>query len=497
MHSKMLCTVAMNTSTFCRNSPVLLAVFFVTGFSGFARAQTLDHFLDHLAGLSGATEQELAIDSFWAQLPAVPWINGDTAHFLYRGTPSSLALAGDFNFWDPGSSSFGRASGTTLWYKSLVFESDARLDYKLVRNGSEWILDPANPATVSGGFGPNSELAMPDYVQPWEIETRPGVPAGTVTTGSFASVETGKTYSLQFYLPPGYDEDLPEGYPVAYFQDGQEYVSLASAARIFDNLIDSGLIEPVIGVFVRPTNRNEEYAGSVRNAYADFFGLELVPYIDETYNTVPSPLRRGVIGASFGGNISAIITLEYPELFANCGLHSGAFWPNGYDTYNDWIASTPSEDLRVAATWGSYEGSLTGNMADFVGVMEGDGTQHVWEERPEGHSWGLWRSTLDDMLIFFFPPEGRPVGLMSIQQAPQLQLFPNPASGQVLISGAGNNTTGVIMLFDTWGRTVRSMTTSGTDAVVSLDLTGLAPGLYQVVQQDGERSSAGNLVVIP
>jgi enterochelin esterase family protein len=26
-----------------------------------------------------------------------------------------------------------------------------------------------------------------------------------------------------------------------------------------------------------------------------------------------------------------------------------------------------------------------------------------WKELPEGHSWGLWRATLDEMLEFFFP----------------------------------------------------------------------------------------------
>jgi len=26
-----------------------------------------------------------------------------------------------------------------------------------------------------------------------------------------------------------------------------------------------------------------------------------------------------------------------------------------------------------------------------------------WLERPEGHSWGLWRATIDRMLIYFFP----------------------------------------------------------------------------------------------
>ncbi len=475
--------------------PLLLLVLTV-GLHTSSNAQTLDAFLSHLAALPNPTARETAIDSFWAQLPAVPWIDGDTAHFLYRGAATSMAVAGDFNGWNPAGSNLAQASASTLWHRSIVFEPEARLDYKLVRNGSEWILDPANPNTVSGGFGPNSELAMPEYIQPWEIETYPGVPAGTVTTMTLASTETGKTYSLQLYLPPGYDDERAEGYPVAYFQDGHEYVALASAANIFDNLLDSGLIEPVIGVFVRPTNRNDEYAGSLRNAYADFFGLELIPYIDETYHTVSSPLRRAVIGASFGGNISAIITLAYPELFNNCGLHSGAFWPNAYDTYNDWLASTPSPDLRVAAAWGTYEGSLVGNMNDFVDVLADDGTEHIWEERPEGHSWGLWRSTLDDMLILFFPPEGRPVGIGNQSLPEAIALFPNPASKRVWVS-TQDGQEATLQLIDAGGRVMQRVATTPGSSSTELNLNGLAPGLYQVLQQSAAGASVGRLVVLP
>ena len=485
----------MKNFTPLKSSVIAASVFFLSLIPNQIQAQTLDAFLSYLGSLSGTSAKDIAVDSFWAQLPAVPWIDGDTAHFLYKGSATSMDVAGDFNGWNPSGSSLTQAFGTSLWYRSIVFESDARLDYKLVRNGSEWILDPANPNMVSGGFGPNSELAMPDYVQPWEIETRPGVPAGTVLTGSIASAETSKTYSLQIYLPPGYDESRPEGYPVAYFQDGHEYVGLASAATIFDNLIDSGLIEPVIGVFVRPTDRNNEYAGTIRYNYADFFGRELVPYIDATYHTVPNLLRRAVIGASFGGNISAIITMEYPDLFANCGLHSGAFWPNGYDTYNDWIALTPSTELRVAAAWGSYEGSLPGNMYDFIDVLEADATEHIWEERHEGHSWGLWRSTLDDMLILFFPPEGRPVGFAAAPVELPISVFPNPAFDQVWIQTNELASSKTWMLMDAQGRILQTGLIPAGNSNVAIPLHNLPAGMY-LVQLQSEQASAQRLISV-
>jgi hypothetical protein len=52
---------------------------------------------------------------------------------------------------------------------------------------------------------------------------------------------------------------------------------------------------------------------------------------------------------------------------------------------------------------GTYEGSLTQNMNSLKDFLIGANYELDWLERPEGHSWGLWRSTVDKMLIFFFP----------------------------------------------------------------------------------------------
>lgn len=416
------------------------------------QAQSMTAFANQLADMPSG-EREAAIDSFMAQLPAVPWTDGDTAHFLYRSpTAAAVNLAGDFNGWDP-VEELEQLSGTSLWRRSRVFEPNARMDYKLIPDGS-WILDPLNPNTVPGGFGDNSELAMPAYVQPWEIEDL-GAPAGSVSSASYASTIMGKTYQLTIYLPPGYDPLDPEGYPVAYFQDGHEYVGLASANLIFDNLLDSGLIEPVVGVFVRPTDRNNEYAFDDRDAYADFFATELVPYIDGTYNTQPFPEKRAVIGPSFGGNISARIGMAHPYVFANLGIHSGAFWPLSGETYTDWLAFDPPPFFRVANIYGTYEGGLTLLMQDWTTELSNDGVDFIEDGLPEGHSWGLWRATLDDMLTFFFPPEGRTVGLpfaSGENETASGLLYPTPSTGLVFWEAAGTCQHGTLRVVDLDGR---------------------------------------------
>ena len=244
---------------------------------------------------------------------------------------------------------------------------------------------------------------MPAYEQPEEIQVRDGVAQGSMETIQVPSQNTGKTYTVKIYLPADYNSN--ETYPVAYFQDGNDYLNLASTTVVMDNLIHDGVIQSMIGVFVVPTNRNIEYAFDDRFKYKDFFVSELVPTIDERYSTITNAAGRAVIGDSYGGNISAIIAFSHPEIFGNCGIHSGAFQANNFNT-NSIVMDGVQKDIKVASIWGIYEGaSLPTNMTNVKDYLIENNYDVFWKELPEGHSWGLWRATTDDMLTFFFPAD--------------------------------------------------------------------------------------------
>ncbi|WP_420317730.1 alpha/beta hydrolase-fold protein [Ekhidna sp.] len=351
--------------------------------------------------LSDSTDQYALVEAFLDSLEA-PHIEEDTiVYFFYFGKASQVQIAGDFTGWNPTGKQFTQLRDTDLWYRMETFERNARLDYKLVINGSNWILDPNNPNRIGGGFGSNSELAMPEYEQPEEIQSREGIDKGTVSEIQITSSATGKTYTVHIYLPAAYSESGE--YPVAYFQDGSDYLNLASSKNVLDNLIADERIVPTIGVFVVPNDRNVEYAFDDRFKYTDFFVNELVPHIDSNYGTLQIADSRAVIGDSYGGNISAIIAFQNPNVFGNCGIHSGAFQPNNFHT-NGIVMDGEKKAIKVATIWGTYEGSsLPPNMRKIKDYLIETGYDVVWKELPEGHSWGLWRATTDDMLEFFFP----------------------------------------------------------------------------------------------
>ena len=368
------------------------------------------------------------VDSFMiaAEPYGFPYITGDSANFIYRGNATSVKIVGDMTDWASGLYYLAKVSGTDFFYRSKIFEMTARVEYQYILNEINWTVDPLNPSPAGC---PNSVLTMPEYTPPWEINIYPGVPQGTSIDGSITSTYMGQSYMYKIYLPPGYNSDLQGGYPVVYFQDGFDYLNMGFADRVLDNIIDSNLCSPVIGVFVKPNNRNEEYAGSLREEYQLFFAEELVPFIDGEYNTIRQARARAVIGDSYGGNISALICYNYADVFGNCGMHSGAIFPNNYEAFY-LIAGGEVKSIRWASIWGTYEGlwEINRMLKDSLIYDEYD---VLWNELPEGHNWTFWKANIDNMLSYFFP-----AGFMGTDNRIKLELmdvriYPNPFSDHI------------------------------------------------------------------
>ena len=418
----------------------------------------------------------------YARIVGIPFIEGNKANFVYNRTANSVAIAGDFNGWNPDETKMTNMSGTNFFFRTENFELDARLDYKLVINSSNWMLDPENPNRVSGGFGPNSEIAMPNYVQPWEIKYKSSIEHGKKSNITVVSSIVGRSYAVSIYLPPSYNRETTRKYPTVYFQDGAEYITLGSALNVIDNLIDSNKIEEVIAVFVTPNNRNEEYAFEKRNKYTDFFATELVPYIDLNYRTSKTATDRLVLGDSYGGNISGLISYTYPEVFGNCGLHSAAFQPNNYEVYN-LIVNGEKKNIKFAGCWGTYEG-LDKNMREFNEKISAKGYNFDWAEYPEGHSWGQWRANIDLILESIFP-----YGYTSIKNKKGIvnnfelhQNYPNPFNPTTVIEYTLTQKGKVkLEVTDTLGQSIKVLVNTVKSAGkhhIKFDGRDLSSGIY-------------------
>jgi len=397
-------------------------------------AQSFNDLLDAV-GASDTSQHAGLVSDFLANTTVPHFENDTTVVFLWTGSASAVTVTGDFSGWSPNGLALQRLAATTLWYHSTNFEADARMDYKLIIGGSNWILDPRNPRTVPGGFGANSELAMPAYVDAWEINDDPAVANGTLDVTTFASSVMGNSRRVRVYTPAAYDPNRADPYPVILYHDGSDYVNFANIENTLDNLIAAGRIEPVVAVFANPLNREAEYATGSTDSFTRLIVEELMPWVESNYHISTDPAERAVTGPSYAGLASARHCFEHPYEFGLCAPYSPSFWVSNGALLNA-MSSADLSNIKWYVEWGTYEGSIVTTGEMFGALLSEHGADYrarVWHE---GHSWGMWRAHQDDMLEFFFP--GINATSRSVIEQPneslQLDVYPNPSSAGTTIA---------------------------------------------------------------
>jgi enterochelin esterase family protein len=372
----------------------------------------------------------------------IPFAEGDSVAFLWRGSTTSIAVVGDHTRWNPTGNGMARVGLSDVWMRIYALPEAARVDYKFVLNGSNWILDPNNPHQQWSGFGPNSELRMPAWVFPDETVRDPAALPGTLSADLLIQSDTlGQPVRYRVFTPAGYDglSDLP----VVYVTDGHEYSDdrLGAVRIVADNLIHDGRSAPAIVVFIDPrhptTGQNQRQDHYVQNpAFAHFVARELVPSIDAAYRTNTDPDSRVILGTSLGGVFSVYLGLLHPDVFGRLAAQSPAFWvtesPDWWTgpSLFEMVASGPAGAFEIYLSTGTiHDGHLDARRMRDAMITRAHGV--TYREVPEGHSWGNWRALIDEVLMALTPGPAASSDPPERTGSLRLDAIPNPAAGDV------------------------------------------------------------------
>lgn len=335
-----------------------------------------------------------------------PIIESTRVVFFYISKDAlTVALEGDWTGWKP-SAIMTYLPDTPLWYRVEHFPANARLEYRVVVNGHPR-LDPRNPRISLSGFGSHSEFAMPDYYAPQEIVDNTVIARGTVEQHWMNSRVLDDRRLFWICFPSGYDPR--KQYPVAYFNDGDDYLNYGNLPQIMDYLIGHRQVKPFIAVMTRPNNREKEYG--LNDQYVRFISEELVPWVDACYPTNVKRSARALFGVSQGALCALYIAHRCPQLFGlvagqscNLGFRNGVLIQD--------YATTKNLNIRFHFTVGQYETAQIGKNNGsanhlgahqrFVDILRQLGYMVSYTEYPEGHQWGFWRSHIGDALRFFW-----------------------------------------------------------------------------------------------
>ena len=147
------------------------------------------------------------------------------------------------------------------------------------------------------------------------------------------------------YLPPGYDDQVSQRFPILYMHDGQNLFDGATSfvpgmdwrvGQTADRLIESGAIQPLIiaGIYNTGKSRIQEYTptkapklgGGRADRYAKFLLQELMPFIQNDYRVLQGPSFTGIAGSSLGGLVSLYVGLQTPRVFGKIAALSPSVW---------------------------------------------------------------------------------------------------------------------------------------------------------------------------
>ena len=289
--------------------------------------------------------------------------------------------------------------------------------------------DPANPQ-LKIGYVPStttSIVSVPgDGPMFYDVQD---VPHGEIRTLLYKSESNRVVRELNVYLPPGYDANPRQRYPVLYLlhgfaNDHHSWHRYGRANDILDNLLAKKAIKPFIvvmplgygGASVNGDGTGIPPAGA--GPFGGDFALyerdileDVIPLIDGKYHTLANRENRAIMGFSMGGMQAGRFGLGHLDTFSYVGIMSAGLvgnpvsTPVGPDPIAPLAADPDSANKRLKLLWiacGTEDAAMVGARSTHEALQKA-GIRHVFVETEGAHHWRVWRRYLRDVAPLLFP----------------------------------------------------------------------------------------------
>jgi enterochelin esterase-like enzyme len=300
--------------------------------------------------------------------------------------------------------------------------------YSLIIDGVE-VSDPGSHSFFGGGKDASGiEIPEPGstYYLPQEV------PHGAVREIWYFSKVTGNWRHALIYLPPSYETQNSQHYPVLYLQHGggedeTGWIKQGHANFILDNLIAQKNSKPMIVVmaygyakragYVEPDLTGKPFGSpeimksmqEMSQTFEDDLTQALIPYIDSHFRTLADRDHRAMAGLSMGGMQTFQVTFDHLDLFSYIGGFSGAAGQlvlgnrtlNPKTDFQGALADPAAFAKRVHLLWlgvGTDEPErMKAGLEKLHTSLDDAKIKHVFYESPgTSHEWQTWRRDLKD-----------------------------------------------------------------------------------------------------
>lgn len=342
------------------------------------------------------------------------------------GNEESVFISGnkpEFGNWNPSQIKFNKLNDST-WLNKFKFEKSVNLEFKLTKGS--WNNEALNSeGTVPPNYSLilNNDTTLIYNINNWKDEIEQiydGQITGNVLYHKNLTYEGLKSRDISVWLPPNYESEIDNRYPVLYVKDGQNVFDPSTSTfgidvqmdEAADSLIKNNLIEPIIIVAINNTSdRYFEYShGEKGELYMQFIVNKIKPFIDSTYRTKPDRKNTAVFGSSMGGLISFMLLWEYNEIFSKAVAVSPAFKIRDFN-YIPFVEeySTNKKDLKLLISNGGtgIDIELQPGIDEMIYVLETQdyklGQEIILNVFPEDeHSEKDWAKRFPQQLQYLF-----------------------------------------------------------------------------------------------
>jgi enterochelin esterase-like enzyme len=241
------------------------------------------------------------------------------------------------------------------------------------------------------------------------------VPHGDVRMKRYYSSVTNSWRRCFVYVPPGYDTNLSETYPVLYLlhgggEDERGWSNQGKADLIMDNLIADKKAKPMLVVMMDGNMPLSSFNEDVLKLFESELLQSVIPFVEQQFRVKSDAQSRALAGLSMGGIQTLYAGINNTSRFAYLGVFSSG-----------WIMPQQKEIVeKQYGFMGANAGFINSNLKHFWIAMGGKEdiahkncqamltkfdelkVNYNYSEYPGGHTWPVWRNNLYNFAQLLF-----------------------------------------------------------------------------------------------
>jgi enterochelin esterase-like enzyme len=208
---------------------------------------------------------------------------------------------------------------------------------------------------------------------------------------------------VRVFVPPCYQQQPDRRYPVLYLIHGQSFSDDQWDRLGVDEHLNALIARRELPPFLVVMPRDREWTQSDQDPFGKAFIEVLLPWVEETYRTIPERNYRAVGGLSRGAGWAVHFGLRYWDVFGAIGAHSlPVFWSD-VPSIKNWLSAIPPESTpRIYLDIGDQDRpEILKSATWFEELLTRQGISHEWHLFTGYHDEAYWSAHVEQYLRWY------------------------------------------------------------------------------------------------